>query len=47
MVYKGPFRQLVADDGTVFERGERVRVDAAQAERWRGPEGAGQFLVLG
>jgi catechol 2,3-dioxygenase-like lactoylglutathione lyase family enzyme len=47
VVYKGPFRQLVADDGTVFLRGERVGVDAAQAARWRGPEWAGHFLVLG
>ena len=47
VVYKGPFRQLIADDGTVFVRGERVSVDAAQAQQWRGTEWAGQFLVLG
>jgi catechol 2,3-dioxygenase-like lactoylglutathione lyase family enzyme len=47
VVYKGPFRQLIADDGTVFVRGQRVSVDAAQAEQWRGPEWAGHFLVLG
>ena len=46
VIYKGPFRQLVADDGTVFVRGERVSVDAAQAERWRDAEWAGHFLVL-
>jgi catechol 2,3-dioxygenase-like lactoylglutathione lyase family enzyme len=46
VVYKGPFRQVIGDDGTVFVRGERVQVDAAVAERLRG-EVAGQFLVLG
>jgi catechol 2,3-dioxygenase-like lactoylglutathione lyase family enzyme len=47
VLYKGPFRQVTADDGTVFVRGERTWVDAAGAERLRGGEGAGQFLVLG
>jgi catechol 2,3-dioxygenase-like lactoylglutathione lyase family enzyme len=45
-IYKGPFRQVTADDGTVLVRGERVWVDAALAERLRRGEGAEQFLVL-
>jgi catechol 2,3-dioxygenase-like lactoylglutathione lyase family enzyme len=46
VVYKGPFRQVTGDDGTVFVRGERVHVDAAAAERLCG-DSAGQFVVLG
>jgi catechol 2,3-dioxygenase-like lactoylglutathione lyase family enzyme len=46
VIYKGPFRQVIDDDGTVFVRGERVSVDAARAERLRGSEWSGQFLVL-
>src|SRR5262249_1482887 len=45
VVYKGPFRSVTGDDGTVYARGERVAVIADQAEaqsRWPG----GQFLVL-
>lgn len=45
-IYKGPFRQVAADDGTVFPRGERVQIDAAEAERIRNSEEAGQFLLL-
>ena len=45
VVYKGPFRQVTGDDGTVFVRGERVHVDAAAAERLCG-DSAGQFVVL-
>jgi catechol 2,3-dioxygenase-like lactoylglutathione lyase family enzyme len=47
VMYKGPFRQVSGDDGTVFARGERVAVDAALAERLRGGEWAGQFVVFG
>jgi catechol 2,3-dioxygenase-like lactoylglutathione lyase family enzyme len=47
VMYKGPFRQVAGDDGTVFVRSERVAVDAGLAERLRGGEWAGQFLVLG
>ena len=47
VVYKGPFRQVIDDNGTVFGRGERVVVDAVAAERLRNGEWAGQFLVLG
>jgi catechol 2,3-dioxygenase-like lactoylglutathione lyase family enzyme len=46
VVYKGPFRQLTDDDGTLFVRGERVAVGAARAERLRGSEWSGQFLFL-
>ncbi len=47
VVYKGPFRQVVDDAGNVYPRGRRVTTDASTAERLRGPEWAGQFLVLG
>ncbi len=47
VIYKGPFRQLIADDGTVFPRGERVPVDSALAAKCRDAEWGGQFLVLG
>ncbi len=46
VVYKGPFRQVIADDGTVFPRGERVFIAADRAKSLQGGEGAGQFLVL-
>lgn len=45
VVYKGPFRSVTGDDGTVYARGERVAVRADRAEagsRWPGD----QFLVL-
>jgi hypothetical protein len=29
VLYKGPFRQIVDDQGTVYLRGQRTRVDAA------------------
>lgn len=47
VMYRGPFRQIVDDEGHVFVRGERVTVDAAAAERLQNGAGAGQFLVLG
>jgi catechol 2,3-dioxygenase-like lactoylglutathione lyase family enzyme len=47
VVYKGPFKQLTGDDGTVFVRGERVSVDAALAEQLKNGAGQDQFLVLG
>jgi catechol 2,3-dioxygenase-like lactoylglutathione lyase family enzyme len=46
VVYKGPFRQVTDDSGTVFERGQRASVDSALAEKLRGEEWAGQFLIL-
>jgi catechol 2,3-dioxygenase-like lactoylglutathione lyase family enzyme len=46
VIYKGPFRQVSGDDGTVFRRGQRVLVPGEQAERLRSGEWAGQFLVL-
>lgn len=45
VIYKGPFRSVTADDGTVYARGERVPANGDQAEalsRWPGE----QFLVL-
>jgi catechol 2,3-dioxygenase-like lactoylglutathione lyase family enzyme len=47
MIYKGPFKQITDDAGTEFRRGERVSVATDRAERLRGGEWAGQFLVLG
>jgi SAM-dependent methyltransferase len=46
VIYKGPFRQVTADDGTVLPRGERVSLNAVEATRLRASEAAGQFLVL-
>jgi hypothetical protein len=37
---------MIDDAGKTFTRGERVTVDAAQAETLRSGEWAGQFLVL-
>jgi SAM-dependent methyltransferase len=47
VVYKGPFRQVIGDDGTVFSRGQRVVVDRGTAMRLVGEVGAGQFQVFG
>jgi catechol 2,3-dioxygenase-like lactoylglutathione lyase family enzyme len=46
VLYKGPFRQVTDDTGTVYPRGERVRTSAASAERLRSDGGAEQFLFL-
>jgi hypothetical protein len=46
VIYKGPFRQVTDDAGHVYPRGRRVAVDAADVERLRAPEWAGQFLIL-
>lgn len=46
VIYKGPFRQVTADDGTVLPRGGRVDLDAAEAARLKTGESAGQFLIL-
>jgi len=45
-LYKGPFQKLVDDSGTVYQRGERVRTTAANAERLRSGPMAGQFLFF-
>lgn len=42
VLYKGPFRQVIDEAGTVYPRGQRVNVDAATAERLD----AEAFLVL-
>ena len=46
VLYKGPFRQVTDDAGTIYPRGEWVRVPEAAAERLRA-DGGEQFLVLG
>jgi catechol 2,3-dioxygenase-like lactoylglutathione lyase family enzyme len=45
VLYKGPFRQVTDDTGTVYPRGERVRVSAANAEQLRSGGGE-QFLFF-
>jgi catechol 2,3-dioxygenase-like lactoylglutathione lyase family enzyme len=46
VVYRGPFGELTADDGTVYRRGEAVSVSAAVwDDLWRGPA-ADQFALL-
>jgi catechol 2,3-dioxygenase-like lactoylglutathione lyase family enzyme len=47
VLYKGPFRQVTDDQGTVFPRGEWVRVPAAAADRLRSGSEAEQFVVAG
>jgi catechol 2,3-dioxygenase-like lactoylglutathione lyase family enzyme/SAM-dependent methyltransferase len=47
VLYKGPFRQVTDDDGTVYVRGQRVTVSAVRADRLRQGDPAGQFLILG
>jgi catechol 2,3-dioxygenase-like lactoylglutathione lyase family enzyme len=46
VMYKGPFGEVIDDDGTVFRRGERVLVRADQAERLRHGPAAEQFAFL-
>ena len=46
VMYKGPFRDVTGDDGTVYRRGEEVAVTARAMEQLRqGPAGT-QFTVL-
>jgi catechol 2,3-dioxygenase-like lactoylglutathione lyase family enzyme len=45
-IYKGPFRELHDDRGSVFPRGRKVMIDPATAKRLRSPEWASQFLIL-
>jgi hypothetical protein len=46
VVFKGPFRQIVDDEGRVFQRGIRIRVPASVwAGIERGPLAA-QFVCL-
>ena len=40
VLYKGPFRQVTDDAGTVYPRGRRVAADAAAIERLASAEGA-------
>jgi catechol 2,3-dioxygenase-like lactoylglutathione lyase family enzyme len=47
VLYRGPFRQVSDDDGTVYRRGARVRVGADQAERLRKGALAESFAFLG
>jgi catechol 2,3-dioxygenase-like lactoylglutathione lyase family enzyme len=46
VLYKGPFAEVVAEDGTVFRRGERVLVRSALAERLRHGPAVEQFAFL-
>jgi hypothetical protein len=46
VMYKGPFEEVVGEDGTVFRRGVRVLVKAEQAERLRLGPAAEQFAYL-
>ena len=47
VLYKGPMQQVMADDGTVFRRGEEVTVTAATWESLRHGPAAAQFTFLG
>lgn len=46
LLYKGPFRQGVDDDGRVFPRGVRVAVPAAVADRLRAGQSADSFVAF-
>jgi catechol 2,3-dioxygenase-like lactoylglutathione lyase family enzyme len=46
VVYKGPFEEVIDEDGTLFRRGQRVRVTAEQAARLRQGAAAEQFAFL-
>jgi catechol 2,3-dioxygenase-like lactoylglutathione lyase family enzyme len=46
VVYRGPFGELTADDGTVYRRGEAVSVSAAVWEELRRGPAADQFALL-
>jgi catechol 2,3-dioxygenase-like lactoylglutathione lyase family enzyme len=46
VLYKGPFESVADDGGTVFRRGERVEMPAAQAERLRCGPAAESFAFL-
>jgi hypothetical protein len=46
VVYKGPFEQLIDEDGTVHRRGEMVAMGWRQAERLRHGPAAEQFTFL-
>ena len=46
VVYKGPFEEVIDEDGTVYRRGQRVRVKGEQATRLRQGVAAEQFVFL-
>jgi hypothetical protein len=46
VIYKGPFRQVTADDGTVLVRGERITLGSGEAARLKTGAAAEQFLIL-
>ena len=45
VLYKGPFRAVTDDAGTVFSRGEWVRVPSAITQGIKGGAAAEQFVV--
>jgi hypothetical protein len=46
VLYKGPFRERVDDEGTTFSKGERVSVPAAAAVRLRSGSFADAFVLF-
>lgn len=46
VMYKGPFREIVDDDGRVYARGRRVQVPAAMAEQIRTGEFSTHFVLF-
>jgi catechol 2,3-dioxygenase-like lactoylglutathione lyase family enzyme len=46
VLYRGPFRQVVDDSGTVYPRGQRVPIDTGRAESLRRGALAEQFLFF-
>jgi hypothetical protein len=47
VMYKGPFRQITDDHGTVFPRGQRVEVDTLRAEQLREGPLSEEFVIFG
>ena len=46
VLYKGPFRQVTDDAGTVYPRAQRVRIAVEDAERLQRSGACEQFLFL-
>jgi catechol 2,3-dioxygenase-like lactoylglutathione lyase family enzyme len=46
VMYKGPFAEVIGEDGTVFHRGEAIRLTPSAAENLRNGPARDQFAIL-